>query len=985
MIKAQNGRNLKGVLKGDGNVYNRSINVKLNSGEVIPISTLNDQYLDYDSIYTPGDSVIVEKSPLGNKAKLMKPKNQQKIKINLKKQFGGNQAVLVEDGELYKDENGNIMQSEGFNHDDNVIVDEDGNTAMTTGNNGGQVVNAESVVSDSYEKVKNDGRKNTAKEKVLKFSPKEATELLQNNGLSFFKTKKHFSPSELIKEAVDQRNKRFTKHSENVQNDQFNKNSNQANNAQYIDDEEIYDLIFSEQENKKIASGLFDEEDTAQYGGQSTSIERPLKPIMGSRIRDDKGNKIYRDSEGRQLASGEAEPIYPEALLLPGTPAIKGLSKLGNFAVDAINPVGGVVSPSIGTKIAGISKSLSRTLSPSARSGDKFLKDWYRHPETKRRIKERDNYFDVQSSNWEWPYGLNNPNLGSTYKEMEALKTIDPELYNRYSSSDGVNLGGDMNQSYYNPVSHSSKTGIQSTIVHEGTHGVHKAGRAFSRQEADELTTPFNKEKQESMNAKDMYDRYLLEPHEIHARMNEMRYRSNLSPNEKFTEKHFDKLKKRGIDDNGGVPRMLELVDDKAGFIRLMNNFYTPAAVTAGAVASTKDNKKQYGGIPQSMDGLNAYPDQIVEVPSNEITMDGIDYPVEAYDGTTKEYLTTMNPNQDYLFEDSESIIEVPKKQFGGESTIPEPYKIKAGDTLSKIAEAYGLTIEDLLKSNPGIANKNRISTGDTLIIPELTIKGKRDGIVDRMSEVEGLQELPEPFTFTPDTQDPFISTLDVQAETVAPYSSPAPKPVNTDVNLGKIDRTQGTNALREMMAANRTISAPYRTEVPGRTLGYQEENVTPYLDEIDSSVAQQLQYVNQNTTQGQAILANIMSNAGRAKRQTQNRVNQGNLQRRQQTDNANVQLENQFDLMEEQANRTYVDEVNQTLANQDRNKVQQADYLDQLINNNTRLNNAFLFENIKNPNIKIDPITGQVYRIANKFQSGTPKKAKWGLKSKMC
>jgi len=44
-------------------------------------------------------------------------------------------------------------------------------------------------------------------------------------------------------------------------------------------------------------------------------------------------------------------------------------------------------------------------------------------------------------------------------------------------------------------------------------------------------------------------------------------------------------------------------------------------------------------------------------------------------------------------------------------------YKVKSGDTLSKIAQAYKTPINLILKANPGV-NANKIAVGQTLMIP---------------------------------------------------------------------------------------------------------------------------------------------------------------------------------------------------------------------------------------------------------------------------
>jgi hypothetical protein len=45
-------------------------------------------------------------------------------------------------------------------------------------------------------------------------------------------------------------------------------------------------------------------------------------------------------------------------------------------------------------------------------------------------------------------------------------------------------------------------------------------------------------------------------------------------------------------------------------------------------------------------------------------------------------------------------------------------YIIKTGDTLSKVAKRYGLTLEELLAANPDIKNPDKIALGQQIIIP---------------------------------------------------------------------------------------------------------------------------------------------------------------------------------------------------------------------------------------------------------------------------
>ena len=46
-------------------------------------------------------------------------------------------------------------------------------------------------------------------------------------------------------------------------------------------------------------------------------------------------------------------------------------------------------------------------------------------------------------------------------------------------------------------------------------------------------------------------------------------------------------------------------------------------------------------------------------------------------------------------------------------------YRIKAGDTLSKIAKRNGISLAQLLKANPQISNPDRIQVGQIVNLPD--------------------------------------------------------------------------------------------------------------------------------------------------------------------------------------------------------------------------------------------------------------------------
>lgn len=66
-------------------------------------------------------------------------------------------------------------------------------------------------------------------------------------------------------------------------------------------------------------------------------------------------------------------------------------------------------------------------------------------------------------------------------------------------------------------------------------------------------------------------------------------------------------------------------------------------------------------------------------------------------------------------------------------SPTPQVYAIASGDTLSKVAKRFGVTIEELLAANPSITNPDKISIGQEIVIPvpppsEVVDGGSLDG-----------------------------------------------------------------------------------------------------------------------------------------------------------------------------------------------------------------------------------------------------------------
>jgi LysM repeat protein len=53
-----------------------------------------------------------------------------------------------------------------------------------------------------------------------------------------------------------------------------------------------------------------------------------------------------------------------------------------------------------------------------------------------------------------------------------------------------------------------------------------------------------------------------------------------------------------------------------------------------------------------------------------------------------------------------------------GPGASPRLYKIKAGDSLAKVANKFGITVQDILDANPDISNPDNIFVGQIVVIP---------------------------------------------------------------------------------------------------------------------------------------------------------------------------------------------------------------------------------------------------------------------------
>lgn len=95
----------------------------------------------------------------------------------------------------------------------------------------------------------------------------------------------------------------------------------------------------------------------------------------------------------------------------------------------------------------------------------------------------------------------------------------------------------------------------------------------------------------------------------------------------------------------------------------------------------------------------------------------GFDYGVQKYKLADRPYTKWLKiPGLEYItIPESPQPVPEPKPEHAPE---PKTYKVKKGDTLSKIAKAHKITLKKLIAANPQIKNPDLIHPGDIITIP---------------------------------------------------------------------------------------------------------------------------------------------------------------------------------------------------------------------------------------------------------------------------
>jgi len=169
-----------------------------------------------------------------------------------------------------------------------------------------------------------------------------------------------------------------------------------------------------------------------------------------------------------------------------------------------------------------------------------------------------------------------------------------------------------------------------------------------------------------------------------------------------------------------------------------------------GKLYSKPKTKQQYGGIPINEDGIFAVGKNPVVVPTRgtgQISMEGVNFPIDSYDADTMQYLDTMQPNQQYQFEGVDNVLEIPqakfgiqKMQMGGNIAMDNnrliEYEYELGEDESPLGKKYQKKIDEtydaLMKDKLNV--KEYFKQREKLIQEYLANKHKNDKPVNYLN-----------------------------------------------------------------------------------------------------------------------------------------------------------------------------------------------------------------------------------------------------------
>jgi LysM repeat protein len=178
--------------------------------------------------------------------------------------------------------------------------------------------------------------------------------------------------------------------------------------------------------------------------------------------------------------------------------------------------------------------------------------------------------------------------------------------------------------------------------------------------------------------------------------------------------------------------------------------------------------------------------------------------------GTTVDELVAANPELAANPNEIEVGQELRAPEAARDRVARDGYTVQSGDTLTRIASAYGMTVEDLTAANPDLANPHAIRRGDTIrIVPS------GDAAPESGAVTESLRPQVRPDSVTEraaaaDKDDPASTTAATKAE------SGATTAINADESRADAPGSEDSAAVADAAAGAASIKPP--ADDPGTT-----------------------------------------------------------------------------------------------------------------------------------------------------------------------
>jgi hypothetical protein len=419
-------------------------------------------------------------------------------------------------------------------------------------------------------------------------------------------------------------------------------------------------------------------------------------------------NQIVQQDSMMPLISAIAEPVVSGAIgpivgpyiskaVKPIKKAVaKGVLPILEGAQSINNKVNNKVFDLISSYRAN-NKNIMQKSIEAANAGNAWTREWYSNPEIQTRYNEwitpGNKFIDPKTalfhSNIENMYpGMSSINLDKSFanklsgtiarNNLEKLlvegKFTNPvtdglgsrSIVGRYSHGLNDALVDITHPGFNKRMFFGKGYDVGNTFVHENTHAITKGDYGFKPEYLQKFKDPFSRTAEEIAKKQlTKHQKYLVKPTEVHARINELRRTFGLSPETVVDDKLMDHIIKQGLKGKTSVEKdFFKLIKDKTKFKELMNT--APAGAIGVGLGAGALQQQREGGVIKDDRGQWDHPGEITEIGSNQITMEGVPYPVLGISDTGDTKL--MKPGKDYKFK-GKKVTEFPMAQRGVDLT----------------------------------------------------------------------------------------------------------------------------------------------------------------------------------------------------------------------------------------------------------------------------------------------------------------------------